>query len=150
MISTFLLCILKWIQNFLRPDVLDAVQQLKPLAQKAGCTLTQFSLAWVLREPNVASAIVGASRPEQLEENAGASDLTIDPALFTSGGGRCRGAPGLTTYVQFGGTRADTILTTVRDYAKVRGSLGAQTAAPACGQAHASRLGDRRPYHQYG
>jgi aryl-alcohol dehydrogenase-like predicted oxidoreductase len=39
-------------------------------------------LAWVLREPNVASAIVGASRPEQLEENAGASGLTIDPALF--------------------------------------------------------------------
>ena len=73
----------QWIQNFLRPDILESVQRLKPLAQKAGCTLTQFSLAWVLREPNVASAIVGASRPEQLEENAGASGLTIDPALFT-------------------------------------------------------------------
>jgi aryl-alcohol dehydrogenase-like predicted oxidoreductase len=55
---------------------------LKPLAAEAGCTLTQFSLAWVLREPNVASAIVGASRPEQLDENAGASGLIIDPALF--------------------------------------------------------------------
>jgi aryl-alcohol dehydrogenase-like predicted oxidoreductase len=55
---------------------------LKPLAQEAGCTLTQFALAWVLREPNVASAIVGASRPEQLDENAGASGLKIDPALF--------------------------------------------------------------------
>ncbi len=69
-------------QNWLRPDILERVQELKPIAAKAGCSLTQFSLAWVLREPNVASAIVGASRPEQLEENAGASGLTIDPALF--------------------------------------------------------------------
>ena len=42
----------------------------------------QFALAWVLREPNVASAIVGASRPEQLDENAAASGLVIDPSLF--------------------------------------------------------------------
>src|ERR1700722_11930564 len=69
-------------QNWLRPDILERVQELKPIAAKAGVSLTQFSLAWVLREPNVASAIVGASRPEQLEENAGASGLTIDPALF--------------------------------------------------------------------
>jgi aryl-alcohol dehydrogenase-like predicted oxidoreductase len=61
---------------------LAAVQQLKPLAAEAGCTLSQFALAWVLREPNVASAIVGASRPAQLEENAAASGLVIDPALF--------------------------------------------------------------------
>jgi aryl-alcohol dehydrogenase-like predicted oxidoreductase len=58
------------------------VEKLKPIAAKAGVSLTQFSLAWVLREPNVASAIVGASRPEQLKENAGASGLSIDPALF--------------------------------------------------------------------
>jgi 1-deoxyxylulose-5-phosphate synthase len=69
-------------QNWLRPDILERVQELKPIAAKAGCSLTQFSLAWVLREPDVASAIVGASRPEQLEENAGASGLVIDPALF--------------------------------------------------------------------
>jgi aryl-alcohol dehydrogenase-like predicted oxidoreductase len=69
-------------QNWLRPDILERVQELKPIAAKAGCSLTQFSLAWVLREPNVASAIVGASRPEQLEENAGASGFAIDPALF--------------------------------------------------------------------
>ncbi len=69
-------------QNWLRPDILARVQDLKPIAARAGCSLTQFSLAWVLREPNVASAIVGASRPEQLEENAGASGLAIDPALF--------------------------------------------------------------------
>ncbi len=68
--------------DLLRPAVLEAVEHLKPLAQEAGCTLPQFALAWVLREPNVASAIVGASRPEQLEENAGASGLVIDPELF--------------------------------------------------------------------
>ena len=70
------------IHNWLTPAVLDAVAKLKPLAAEAGCSLAQFALAWVLREPNVASAIVGASRPEQLAENAAASDLTIDPALF--------------------------------------------------------------------
>ena len=69
-------------QNWLRPEVLETVQKLKPLAQEAGCTLSQFSLAWVLREPNVASAIVGASRPEQLDENAAASGMKIDPELF--------------------------------------------------------------------
>ncbi len=58
------------------------MQRLKPLADEAGCSLSQFALAWVLREPNVASAIVGASRPEQLEENAAASGLAVDPALF--------------------------------------------------------------------
>lgn len=72
----------QFIQSWLRPEVLDAVQRLKPLAKEASCTLSQFSLAWVLREPNVASAIVGASRPEQLEENASASGLIIDPSLF--------------------------------------------------------------------
>ena len=69
-------------QNWLRPEVLEAVRKLKPLAEEAGCSLSQFSLAWVLREPNVASAIVGASRPDQLDENAAASGLVIDPALF--------------------------------------------------------------------
>ena len=64
-------------------SILEAVQKLKPVAAKARCTLAQFALAWVLREPNVASAIVGASRPEQLDENAAASGLSIDPALFT-------------------------------------------------------------------
>ncbi len=69
-------------RNWMQPRILEAVQKLKPIAAEAGCTLTQFSLAWVLREPNVASAIVGASRPDQLDENAGASGLKIDPALF--------------------------------------------------------------------
>jgi aryl-alcohol dehydrogenase-like predicted oxidoreductase len=71
-----------FIKRLTERDVLEAVQKLKPLAAETGCSLTQFALAWVLREPNVASAIVGASRPEQLDENAGASGLSIDPALF--------------------------------------------------------------------
>lgn len=70
------------IQSWLAPETLAAVDELKPLAEAAGCTLGQFALAWVLREPNVASAIVGASRPEQLEENAAASGLEVDPELF--------------------------------------------------------------------
>jgi len=71
-----------FMQNFMKSDVLEAVAKLKPLAAEAGCTLAQFALAWVLREPNVASAIIGASRPEQIDDNAAASGLDIDPALF--------------------------------------------------------------------
>jgi aryl-alcohol dehydrogenase-like predicted oxidoreductase len=69
-------------QGWLSEPILEAVQKLKPLAAEADCTLAQFALAWVLREPNVASAIVGASRPDQLDDNAAAADLVIDPALF--------------------------------------------------------------------
>jgi aryl-alcohol dehydrogenase-like predicted oxidoreductase len=69
-------------RDWLRPSVLDAVNRLHPLAAQAGLTLAQFALAWVLREPNVASAIVGASRPEQLDENVAASDARVEPALF--------------------------------------------------------------------
>jgi aryl-alcohol dehydrogenase-like predicted oxidoreductase len=70
------------IQAWLRPEVLEAVQSLKPIAAEAGLSLAQFALAWVLREPNVASAIIGASRPEQVAENAAASGTKVDPALF--------------------------------------------------------------------
>ena len=71
-----------WMDRLMQPDLLRAVQRLKPLAQEAGLTLPQFALAWVLREPNVASAIIGASRPEQVRENAAASGATVDAALF--------------------------------------------------------------------
>jgi aryl-alcohol dehydrogenase-like predicted oxidoreductase len=71
-----------FIQPWLRSDVLEAVQKLRPLSDEAGCTLSQFALAWTLREPNVASAIVGASRAAQLNENAAAAELEIDPTLF--------------------------------------------------------------------
>jgi aryl-alcohol dehydrogenase-like predicted oxidoreductase len=71
-----------WMERLLREPVLEAVQRLRPLADEAGLSLAQFALAWVLREPNVASAIVGASRPEQLAENAAASGAKVDAALF--------------------------------------------------------------------
>lgn len=71
-----------FISRLMQDPVLEAVQQLRPLAEQAGCTMAQFALAWVLREPNIASAIVGASRPDQVTDNAKASGLTIDPALF--------------------------------------------------------------------
>src|SRR6476661_9865785 len=66
-----------FIKSWLQPPVLEAVQKLKPLAEEADCTLSQFALAWVLRGPNITSAIVGASRPEQLGEIAAASSVTI-------------------------------------------------------------------------
>jgi aryl-alcohol dehydrogenase-like predicted oxidoreductase len=71
-----------WMDRLLQRPVLEVVERLKPVAAEAGLSLAQFALAWVLREPNVASAIVGASRPEQLAENAAASGATVDPALF--------------------------------------------------------------------
>lgn len=71
-----------FIDWLLKPEILRAVQRLKPIAAEAGLTLPQFALAWVLREPNVASAIIGASRPEQVRENAAASGVVIDTQLF--------------------------------------------------------------------
>jgi aryl-alcohol dehydrogenase-like predicted oxidoreductase len=72
----------RWMDRLMQPDVLRAVQRLKPIAAEAGLTLPQFALAWVLREPNVASAIVGASRPSQVIENAHASGVMVDTQLF--------------------------------------------------------------------
>jgi aryl-alcohol dehydrogenase-like predicted oxidoreductase len=71
-----------FMDRMMRPEVLRAVQRLRPIAEEAGLTLPQFALAWVLREPNVASAIIGASRPEQVQENAAASGVIIDTELF--------------------------------------------------------------------
>jgi aryl-alcohol dehydrogenase-like predicted oxidoreductase len=59
------------------------VQSLKPLAAAANLTLPQFALAWVLRQPNVAAAIIGASRPQQVDENTAASGANVPPELFT-------------------------------------------------------------------
>jgi aryl-alcohol dehydrogenase-like predicted oxidoreductase len=72
------------ISRFLRRDVLEAVQRLKPIAEDAGLTLPQLALAWVLREPYVASAIVGASRPEQVEANASASGIELSKETLQS------------------------------------------------------------------
>ncbi len=71
-----------FMDRLMRPAVLRAVQELKPIAEEAGLTLPQFALAWVLREPNIASAIIGASRPSQVQENAAASGVVIDTQLF--------------------------------------------------------------------
>ncbi len=58
--------------------LLERVQRLRPVAEELGLTLAQLALAWVLREENVASAIVGATRPEQVEDNAAASGVELD------------------------------------------------------------------------
>jgi 1-deoxyxylulose-5-phosphate synthase len=69
-------------RRFLSDETLAAVQRLRPIAEGLGITLAQLSLAWVLREANVASAIVGASRPEQVEANASASGIELDPTTL--------------------------------------------------------------------
>ncbi|MEJ2858058.1 MULTISPECIES: aldo/keto reductase family protein [unclassified Saccharothrix] len=72
----------KFIQRFLRDDVLTKVQQLKPLADEAGLSLAQLAVAWVLQNPNVASAIIGASRPEQVHENVKAAGVKLEDELL--------------------------------------------------------------------
>lgn len=70
------------IKQFLNEEVLTAVQNLKPLADEAGLTLAQLAIAWVLQNPNVSAAIIGASRPEQVKENAKAAGITLDKELL--------------------------------------------------------------------
>ncbi|HEY3463056.1 MAG TPA: aldo/keto reductase [Gaiellaceae bacterium] len=67
----------EWME-FLDDDTLARVGRLRPIADGLGITMAQLALAWILREPNVASVIVGASRPEQLRDNAGASGVVLD------------------------------------------------------------------------
>jgi len=70
------------ISRWLRDDVLTAVQQLKPLAEQAGLSMAQLAVAWVLQNQNVASAIIGASRPEQVVDNAAAAGKKLDADLL--------------------------------------------------------------------
>ena len=63
-------------------ELLARVQQLRPVADELGISMAQLALAWVLREPNVASAIIGASRPEQVEDNAAAAGIELDDATL--------------------------------------------------------------------
>ncbi len=67
-----------FISRWLSDDVLSRVQQLKPIADDAGLSLATLSLAWVLQNPNVSAAIIGASRPEQVRANAEASGVQLD------------------------------------------------------------------------
>src|SRR6266496_3619100 len=71
-----------FMKRLLSDEVLTAVQQLKGLAEQSGHTLAQMSLAWVLRQPNVTSVIIGASRPAQVEENVKASEITLSDDLL--------------------------------------------------------------------
>jgi aryl-alcohol dehydrogenase-like predicted oxidoreductase len=66
------------ISRFLDDDVLSQVQRLKPIAEQAGLTMAQLAIAWVLQNPNVSSAIVGATRPEQLQDNVKAAGVKLD------------------------------------------------------------------------
>jgi aryl-alcohol dehydrogenase-like predicted oxidoreductase len=70
-----------FIERLLTDQVLSAVQGLVPLADEAGLTLAQLAVAWVLQNDNVAAAIIGASRPEQVVENAKAAGVVLEPAL---------------------------------------------------------------------
>jgi aryl-alcohol dehydrogenase-like predicted oxidoreductase len=71
-----------FIKRFLTDDVLTRVQDLKPLADEAGLSLSQLAIAWVLQNPNVSSAIIGASRPEQVTENVKASGVKLEDGLL--------------------------------------------------------------------
>jgi aryl-alcohol dehydrogenase-like predicted oxidoreductase len=71
-----------FIKRYLRDPVLTAVQALKPLADEAGLSLAQLAVAWTLQNPDVAAAIVGATRPEQVLENCVASGVKLDAQLM--------------------------------------------------------------------
>jgi len=71
-----------FIREYLTDDILGRVQQLKTVADEAGLSLSQLAVAWTLQNPNVSAAIVGASRPEQVRENAKASGVRLDQLLM--------------------------------------------------------------------
>ncbi|MFL5913860.1 MAG: aldo/keto reductase family protein [Gaiellaceae bacterium] len=68
--------------RLLSETLLAQVQEVAGIAKVLGISMAQLALAWVLREPNVASAIVGASRPQQVEDNAAASGIDLDGATL--------------------------------------------------------------------
>nr|WP_239522676.1 aldo/keto reductase family protein [Geodermatophilus sabuli] len=67
----------RFIQRFLRDDVLTRVQQLRPIADDLGLSMAQLAIAWVLQNGNVAAAIIGATRPEQVHDNVQAAGVTL-------------------------------------------------------------------------
>lgn len=70
--------------RWLKDDVLERVQQLRPIAEAAGLSLAQLAVAWVLQNDNVSAAIIGASRPEQVTENVKAAGVTLDIQTLTA------------------------------------------------------------------
>jgi voltage-dependent potassium channel beta subunit len=87
------------INSYLREDVLKCVAKLTEVANNMGCTLSQLALAWVLRQPVVSSAIIGSSRPSQIEENVKALEVNLTPEVVAA---------------------IDTILSEVSDFAPMR------------------------------
>jgi aryl-alcohol dehydrogenase-like predicted oxidoreductase len=73
-----------FVGRFLTDEVLDAVERLRVVADEAGLTMAQLALAWVLREPGVAAAIVGASRPEQLDDTCAAAGRRLDAEVLAA------------------------------------------------------------------
>jgi aryl-alcohol dehydrogenase-like predicted oxidoreductase len=73
-----------FIERLLTDDILQAVERLRPIADEAGLSLVQLALAWVLRREEVAAAIVGASRPEQVHANAAASEVELSPDVIAA------------------------------------------------------------------
>jgi aryl-alcohol dehydrogenase-like predicted oxidoreductase len=71
-----------FIKRFLNDPVLERVQALRPVADELGLSLAQLAVAWVLQNDNVAAALIGASRPEQVHENVKATGVTIPPELL--------------------------------------------------------------------
>jgi voltage-dependent potassium channel beta subunit len=70
------------IKRWMQDDVLERVQRLKPVAEDAGLSMAQLAVAWVLQNDNVSSAIIGASRPEQVTDNVKASGVRLDQATM--------------------------------------------------------------------
>ncbi len=70
------------ISKWLADEVLTAVQKLKPIAQEAGLTMSQLSIAWVLQNPNVSAAIMGATKPSQVKENVKAAGIKLDASTM--------------------------------------------------------------------
>jgi len=73
----------RFMQQLMNEEVLSAVDGLRAVAREAGLTMPQLALAWVLRQENVSSAIIGASRPEQVDDNAAASGVKLPPDLLS-------------------------------------------------------------------
>jgi aryl-alcohol dehydrogenase-like predicted oxidoreductase len=71
-----------FISRWMRDDLLAKIQELKPLADEAGLSLAQLAVAWTLQNPNVSAAIIGATRPAQVSENAKAAGVKLDSGLL--------------------------------------------------------------------
>jgi aryl-alcohol dehydrogenase-like predicted oxidoreductase len=72
----------EFMDRLMKPELLDSIDKLGPIAADLDISMTQLALAWVLREPNLAAAIIGATRPQQVLENASASGIRLDESVL--------------------------------------------------------------------